>query len=88
MGLIISEKGLDRKNILYNRKGHKSIQIKRVRKLKIKFNREKMLRTDGKIERLYSQYDTLVPLQFKNRRIFSTILHILRYFNSGNADKI
>ena len=49
MGLIVCEKGLDRRSVLYNKKGHKKIQIKRVRKIKINYNEEKASLAKDKI---------------------------------------
>jgi len=46
MNLVIGEKGLDRRNVLYNRRGHKEIQIKRVKGPSVKVDREKMLKTE------------------------------------------
>ena len=88
MGLVISDKGVDRRNILYNKKGHRSIQIKRVRKPAMPFDRNRTEVVDNRIERLYSRYDSLVSIEFKNLKIMHTIMHLLRYFNSGNSDTI
>ena len=49
MGLILGEKGSDRRSLLYNRQGHKWIQIKRVRRVNKKFDRERMRSADEKI---------------------------------------
>ena len=49
MGMVLSEKGVDRKHLLYNRKGHRSIQIRRVRKQRVKFDESKKERVDGKL---------------------------------------
>jgi RNase P/RNase MRP subunit POP5 len=32
MSLVLGEKGVDKRNVLYNRQGHKRIQIKKVNK--------------------------------------------------------
>jgi hypothetical protein len=45
MGLVLGEKDLDRRSILYNKKGHKDIQIKRARRKKTQFDYEKMLQS-------------------------------------------
>ena len=60
MGLVIAEKGVDRRHLLYNRKGHKSIQIKQINKKKIKLDYEEMKLVDARLDRLYDRYDTLV----------------------------
>ena len=38
IGLVVGEQGIDRRNLVYNRRGHKQIQIKRVSKTKPKFD--------------------------------------------------
>jgi len=42
MGLILGLKNVDRRAVLYNKRGHKDIQIKRVRRKTIKFDEDKM----------------------------------------------
>jgi hypothetical protein len=49
MGLILAEKGMDRRSFLYNRQGHKWIQIKRVKRVHTDFDRERMRKADEKI---------------------------------------
>ena len=49
MGLIIGEKGQDRRHILYNKKGHRGIQIKRVRKPSIPYNKNRTEVVDSRI---------------------------------------
>lgn len=41
MGLVLGEKGLDRRSYLYNRQGHKRIQIKKIKKMSEKYDKEK-----------------------------------------------
>jgi len=41
VNMVIAEDRPDRKSILYNRKGHKAIQIKRVSRAKIPYNKTK-----------------------------------------------
>lgn len=41
MGLVLGEKGLDRRSYLYNRQGHKKIQIKKIKKMSEKYDKEK-----------------------------------------------
>jgi hypothetical protein len=43
---------------------------------------------NGRLERLYAGYDCLFELEFREPRIFSLMLHLLRYFNSGNGGRI
>lgn len=41
MGLVLGEKGLDRRSYLYNRQGHKKIQIKKIKKMGEKYDKER-----------------------------------------------
>ena len=42
MGLVLREKNIDRQHVLYNRRGHKSVQIKRVKKEKLVLDKNKI----------------------------------------------
>ena len=64
MRLVVSQKSIDRRNLLYNKKGHRQIQIKRVGKYTVKLDEEDMKLVDGRLERLYSRYDTLISMEF------------------------
>lgn len=41
MGLILGEKGVDKRSVMYNRQGHKKIQIKRVKRMGDKYEKER-----------------------------------------------
>lgn len=88
MGLVLSQQGIDRRHLLYNKKGHKQIQIKRVASTSHKVDWDRVNLASDKISRLYSNYDTLLGLEFKDHKLYSTILHLIRYYNSGNTSKI
>jgi hypothetical protein len=69
--MITTEKHIDRKHLLYNRKGHKKIGIKNREKLKlsqIEKNKlyERIEANAKKIERVYEKYDLLVVFSIKN----------------------
>ena len=49
MKMVLIEKNVDRRSVLYNRKGHKGIQIKRVIKAKSKKDTQKLKKLDEKI---------------------------------------
>jgi len=42
MGLVLGEKGVDRRSVHYNKRGHKKIQIKQVNCKSIRMNWEKI----------------------------------------------
>lgn len=60
MGLVLGEKGVDKRSIHYNRLGHKRIQIKKVKKMNEKYDKERTKIACEKVDRLYNRYDLLV----------------------------
>lgn len=62
MGLVLVEEGLDRRHLLYNRKGHKKIQIKRVTEPKLKVDWERVQNASSRVDRLYQSYDRLLGM--------------------------
>jgi hypothetical protein len=48
-GLVIGEKGVDKRSLIYNRQGHKRIQIKRVKKQGVGYNHDKYLATTDRL---------------------------------------
>lgn len=60
MGLVVGERGVDKRSVLYNRQGHKRIQIKRVKRPMEKYDQQRVKTAWDKVERLYQRYDQLV----------------------------
>jgi len=46
--------------MIYNRRGHKKIQIKKCKKNNEEFDENRTAKTNERLERLYNRYDTLV----------------------------
>lgn len=85
MNAVVIEGGKDKKHILYNKKGHRWIQIKMIKQGKMGLNWERVKKAEEKINRLYEQYDRVVEISIKDSKIHSTLLHLLRYYNAGNT---
>ena len=49
MRFVLIRKDVDKRSVLYNRKGHKGIQIKRVVSSKLKIDRQKLKALDSKV---------------------------------------
>jgi hypothetical protein len=88
MGLVVGERGVDKRSVLYNRQGHKWIQIKRLNRTAPGYDRQRARTASDKLERLYGRYDVLVEYEFKNTEVYQIVLRLIKYFNSGNSNII
>jgi hypothetical protein len=49
MALVVGERGVDKRSALYNRQGHKWIQIKRVKRTPLQFDRQRVATASEKL---------------------------------------
>lgn len=60
-GYVMREMGIDRRNLLYNRTGHKSLKIKSChKKLPRQSYYERMMSCDRKMDYIENKYDKLI----------------------------
>lgn len=61
-GYILRQADLDRKHLLYHKKGHKQIKVKNIHsKIKLSSNdKEKIKSCDKKLDYLFEKYDKLI----------------------------